>query len=247
MEWKSLIAGLVFTMGIYAVKCGIGLACGFVEHEKSGRRLVFTGCAVLAYSLLFGGSYLLLTRVNLLNQLLIVQRWAEWAMTVHLGMATLLLVWGSVLLKRPVDEGGPVRGWWLFALPCPVCMGVILLTVAFVIGFFPERSLEMTSVAWGVFMAIGSISFLVSRALGDRFERPHYFMGTMMVLAALWFLLSVLVVPHVSELPDVFAMASNATDSNRGEGVTSICVTIFSLCLFWAGGYLERFFCNHSA
>jgi len=246
MEWKSLIAGLVFTMGIYAIKCGIGLACGFVDHEKTGHRIYFVSGAILAYALLFGGSYLLLTHVNLLNQLLIVQQMVEWAMAVHLAMATLLLVWGSSLLKQPTAEAGPVRGWWLFALPCPVCMGVILLTVAFVMGFYPEKSIEMTLVAWGVFVSVGSASFLVSRALGDRFRRPHHFMGTMMVLAALWFLLSVLVVPHVSELPDVFAMASNSAASTHSDGGASLWVIVSSLCLFVAGIYLDTVFCNHS-
>ncbi|WP_300669935.1 DUF2162 family putative transporter [Desulfoluna sp.] len=242
MEWKSLIAGLVFTMGIYAAKCGIGLACGLVEHEKKGRQFVFIGTAVFAYTLLFGGSYFLLTRVNLLNQFLIVQHLVEWAMVVHVAMATLLLVWGIALLKKPTDEKGAVRGWLLFAFPCPVCMGVVLLTVAFVIGFFPERSLEMTAMAWGVFAAVTLVSFWVARSLGDRFHNPHHFMGTMMVFAALWFLLTVLIVPHVSELPDVFAMASSTTDTARPKGHVSFWVIVLLCALFSVGVYGDRFF-----
>lgn len=71
-------------------------------------------------------------------------------------------------------------------------------------------------------------------------------MGTVMVLGALWFLLSVLVVPHVSELPDVFAMASSSVATTSTEGGASFWVIISSLCLFVAGIYLDTVFCNHS-
>jgi len=242
MEWKSLIAGLVFTLGIYAVKCGIGLACGCVGQEERWRQRAIIGAAALAYTFLFAGSYLLLTRVNLLNQLLIVQNLVKWAMAVHVAMASLLLAWGTSLLKKPTTETGAVRGWLLFVLPCPVCMGVILLTIAFVIGFFPETAFAMTSMAWGIFAAVTTVSFFVVRSLGIRFYNPHHVMGTMMVLAALWFLITVLVVPHVSELPDVFAMASNTTESSRSPGNASIWVIISLCCLFGVGIGVDRFF-----
>ncbi|SCY37523.1 DUF2162 family putative transporter [Desulfoluna spongiiphila] len=245
MEWKSLIAGLVFTMGIYAAKCGIGLACGWAEQGNKGRQFTFLGAAALAYTLLFAGSYLLLTRVNLLNQLLIVEHLVKWAMAVHAAMASLLLVWGTALLKKPSTETGPVRGWLLFALPCPVCMGVILLTVAFVISFFPETAFAMTAMAWGVFAVVASAGFFIARGLGERFDTPHHVMGTMMVFAALWFLLTVLVVPHVSELPDVFAMASSATDAARDPGSAPLWVLVFGCCLFSAGVCADRFIHTH--
>ncbi|VFQ46781.1 DUF2162 family putative transporter [Desulfoluna butyratoxydans] len=243
MEWKSLIAGLVFTMGMYAAKCGIGLACGWTQRES--RRLSFIAVAALAYTLLFAGCFLLLTRVNLLNKLLIVEHLVKWAMAVHAAMASLLLVWGSALLKKPAEGTEPVRGWLLFALPCPVCMGVILLTIAFVIGFFPENALAMTAMAWGIFAVVASVGFLATRCLGTRFAPPHHVMGTMMVLAALWFLLTILVVPHVSELPDVFAMASGAADSARGGENASITTAIVACCLFGGGIFLDRFFHTH--
>lgn len=242
MEWKSLIAGLVFTMGIYAAKCGIGLACGWGEQKKKRRLVGFTVGAVLAYALVFAGSYLVLTRVDLVNQLLVIQGLARWAMAVHGAMASLLFVWGLFLLKRPIRARGAVRGWWLFALPCPVCMGVILLTLAFGIGFFPEKSLEMTSLAGGVFAMVATASFLIARSLGDRFVTLHHFLGTMMVLTALWFLLTVLVVPHVSELPDVFAMASHAAGSLQEQAGAQPRV-VFLLCgLFGVGVCWDRFF-----
>ena len=240
MEWKILIAGLVFTLGMYAVKCGIGLAEGVVGHEKRGQSLIFAG-ALITHTLVFGGSYLVLTRVDLLNQYLRAQEMARWFMTVHLLLATLLLTGGSSILKQPIDEGKSMRGGWLFLLPSPICMGVILLIIAVLMGFSPERALEITSVAWIVFVVVASVSFAMARRMDTGFQRSQYLLGLVMVLTALWFLLSVLVVPHISELPDVFAMASHGSVLNE-KAADGLCwPVISSLCLFCAGVVSDRF------
>lgn len=236
MEWKSLVAGLVLVLGMYAIKFGVGLASGFSTESPSRRRLALAA-STAAYTLLFLISSVFLTRVDLLKQLLVMQQVAKWAMTMHWVMASLLLTWGIHLLSRRGSDHMATRAWILYAMPCPVCSGVILLTTASLLGFFPEHGTFAVFMAWALFMGLAVVAFLLSRYAGG-IVAPAHLLGLMMVLSSLWFLLSVLVVPHVSELPELYALAGKTPD------VSASAWLVLPLLLFGAGVCLDRFDLN---
>ena len=67
MEPKSLFLGLTFTIGVFALKSGVGLHYFFTQrHSLKGQILLSIGSA-LAYFFIFFISYLILKKINVID------------------------------------------------------------------------------------------------------------------------------------------------------------------------------------
>ncbi|HET98400.1 MAG TPA: hypothetical protein ENN98_06875 [Desulfurivibrio alkaliphilus] len=207
MEIKSLILGLVFTMGVFAVKSGAGLGHGLRRQAGVRRNLLVAGGFVWGYLLLFALAWLMVVRFDFLAHLQTVMTLAAGGMLLHFLLAALLLVWGVVLLqKRGHQPAVAGRGWLLLALPCPVCFAVILFSMAFLDNLLPGNPWLIAWLAGG-FMAVSLGSGLFFFFLSQKLDGQG--LGMVMVLAALYFLVTIAIVPQFGDLERIYRISSN--------------------------------------
>lgn len=206
MELKSLIVGLVFSVGIFAVKSGAGLSY-LLKRESRLRQRFSALCGFLfSYGLAFVLAWFVVGWIDLPAHLETVMLFAKNGMTAHFLLAALLLAWGVALLKKSGERAGRSHGWLLLALPCPVCFSVILCSGAFLHSLFPENPWLF---AW---LFTGFMSMSLVSALGFVLftkGNAEQGLGRIMVLAALYFLVTVAVVPQFGDLERIYRVSKS--------------------------------------
>lgn len=240
MLYKSLILGVVFSIGIFAVKSGVGIAY-VAGKKKSVRDILFVVLLyALAYAAVFGIAASILPRFDPVRHLGAIQAFIGSGMIVHLALAALMLAWGILLLKgkktSSAIDSHRSRAWLILALPCPVCITVILFSSAFLITCFPDHPTIIVFTLYLAFVSVG----LVSLALAYRFQRwamvsSEALLGAAMLLVAAYFLVSVTVMPQFAELDKVYRLASHAGDSPSVNGFHLIMMAAFAIAAFGAG------------
>ena len=95
MVYKSLILGILFGIGIFAVKSGVGLAYVCGRQSSSGRRAATLSVFAGLYGLVFLAMFLLLGWIDPVGHLPAIQRFLQSGMLVHLAMAGLMAGWGK--------------------------------------------------------------------------------------------------------------------------------------------------------
>jgi predicted transporter len=241
MEYESLILGVLFSIGIFAAKSGVGLSYVLGGRKMAGAKAAVLLLFLLAYGVVFAGVAWGLSRMNLLAHLEGVQAFLRSGMIIHLGMAALMVIWGWVLLTRPVRTGGSSRGWVLLAVPCPVCVAVILFSAGFLIACFPEAPGRVVA---GLYLAFVLVSFLV---LGGIFllrrgggGSSESFLGGAMMLIAVYFIMSVTVMPQFADVEDVYRLAMNQGRTGAPE-ISHLMTFLIIFVSAFAGGFGYRY------
>lgn len=239
MLYKSLIFGVLFGIGIFAAKSGVGL---FYLMERvstrwgrPGRILVF----LCLYGLVFACVALGLRRIDPLAHLEAIQVFLESGVQIHLLLASLMCVWGVLLLRRPHRHGDTGRGslgWLLLVLPCPVCVSVIMLSMAFFLSLFPEHFFR---VAVGLYLSFALISAAVTGLLflfGRLTDQgADTLLGGAMVLLGVYFLLSMAILPQFAEVETIYRLASYRPPEHASQTVQYLVLAVLTLLPFLAG------------
>ena len=103
MELKSLLLGLAFSLGIFAVKSGAGLA-SLIQQETGPKRWVILCCCQASYLLSFLLAWFLIRQGNLMEHLEEFMLFLQNGMTLHCLLAALLLLWGSGTFKTATKK-----------------------------------------------------------------------------------------------------------------------------------------------
>ncbi|NNK00146.1 MAG: hypothetical protein HKP58_07010, partial [Desulfatitalea sp.] len=148
MIYKSLILGILFSIGVFSVKSGVGLSYYLFQTVSKRTRLGTYVLSAGAYLLVFLASVLILKKIELIRHMDVVQDFVQSGMLIHLIMAAMLMVWGVVLLKRDGTLHQKSKGWLLLAAPCPVCAIVIFFSVGFLMTCFPDFPMGVTLVLY---------------------------------------------------------------------------------------------------
>ena len=216
MVMKSLILGVLCSVGIFAVKSGVGLSYCIAGNSRIRAKVGSFALFSLSYLLLFGSVVLLLQNVDLVSHLDTVQRFLQSGMLVHLVIAVLMIGWGILLLKNNHETHAKSSGWMLLALPCPVCFTVILFSAAVLLAYWPEHFLRTAMLFYLAFMTISLLTPVFAHFFGRKSKgSPNSFLGGAMLLIAVYFLLSATIMPQFGELDQIYRMASY-----QGEGET---------------------------
>jgi predicted transporter len=236
MLYKSLILGVLFGIGLFAVKSGIGLSyLVSLRRRPWGKALALLLFAV-AYGLLFGLAALLLQHFDPVRHLEAIQTFLQSGMIVHLVMAGMMAIWGVVLLKRHHSHGAVSRGWLMLVMPCPVCAAVILFSAAFFASLFPD---SRWGVIWGLYLAFMLISLLamgIVHLLRHRMVQPsESFLGGAMLLMAVYFILSVTIMPQFADLDSVYRLARYQTDNAPRNIFGGVLLAIIAAAAFGTG------------
>ncbi len=211
MELKSLILGLVFSLGVFALKSGAGLAYLLSDQISRKQRLSRLAGFVGVYAAVFAGSWFLVCRSGFLFNLDNVSRLLESGMTLHFILAFLLLLWGVILLQQ--EPAGPEvksRAWLLLVIPCPLCFSVIVLSGAFLHNLMPRVSYLFFWLASG-FISLSLIWSGVLLRFGS--DHPEHDLGAVMLLAALYFLVTIAVVPQFAGIESIYRLSRSRTTS----------------------------------
>lgn len=236
MLYKSLILGVLFSIGVFAGKSGIGLAY-LLERTPSGKGKTLRLLAfALLYGLVFGLAAWGLLVFDPLAHLESIQRFLQSGMLVHLLMAGVMVAWGLMVLRKPHPHGRASRGWLLLTLPCPVCATVIVFSLAFGLSLFPEH---FHRVAGGLYLAFVAISLAttglmlgVSRVTSQSSETM---LGGAMILLGAYFLLSMAVLPQFTDVDKIYRLASARVSSHPQELVTLLPMAALTVLSFLAG------------
>jgi predicted transporter len=243
MEFKSLVLGLVFGLGVFAVKSGIGLGAliGAIDQPRR-RRLAALG-HLLAYLILFGLGALLLRQISLVDYFPRVQSLFRVGTTLHLLLAVALGGWGLALLfGHRTKTGWQRRGWLLLSLPCPVCATVIVLETALVMQFFPHRALLAVAAMATGFVSVQFLTALVLRRglrqTGKEEGGGERTLGLLMVLLSAYFVLAACLMPQFAQIDRIYRLCG-AGDGFRGEG-NQLLVTLFAMAAVAGVGMVLR-------
>ncbi|MCG8616775.1 MAG: DUF2162 domain-containing protein [Desulfobacterales bacterium] len=238
MELKTLVLGIFMSTAAFALKSGGGLAYLFIKSPGGLKRLKLSLLFALGYGLVFGGAALLIHHIDLTAHLDLLQAFFKSGMTIHFVLAGLLLVWGIGLLRKDHGTGEKrSRTWMALVIPCPVCFSVILLSMGFVTALYPDAPLV------GLTLYLGFISVSLIAAFGGAWLArgngaegfAEQSLGALMLYLAVYFLLSVIVVPQFSDLDRIYRISlSDVPVSLTADKawVTGIALTALAIGFF---------------
>jgi predicted transporter len=236
MLYKSLILGILFGIGLFAVKSGIGLSYLLSRQPRLGSKALVLLVYAIGYGLVFGLAALLLHHIDPLRHLAAIQTFLRSGMIVHMIMAGSMAVWGVLLLKRPHIHGASSRGWMLLVLPCPVCTAVILFSSAFLVSLFPD---SRWGAIWGLYLAfllMGLSTMGIAHLMRSRAALPsESFLGGAMLLMAVYFMLSVTVMPQFADLDSIYRLARYQTEKAPRNVSGGFLLAIAAAAAFGAG------------
>lgn len=238
MELKSLFLGLTFTIGVFALKSGVGLHYFFTQrHSLKGQIILSIGSA-LTYFFIFSISYLILKKINMIDYYNAFQGLFRSGMYIHFFMAVSLIVWGIYLFKKKDERHKESNAFWLLIIPCPVCTAVVFLTTAFLMAYFPHIGLFAVMGAYLFFILINFVTIL-SLALWNIMAdvTPEHTLGTAMLFIATYFILSIIIMPQFSDIDKIYRIAAY-----RGEeasmNMRDILFFLAAVSTFFMTGYL---------
>jgi predicted transporter len=207
---KTLFIGLVFAMGMFALKSGVGIHYLLTRKQGKVTKVISFILFALTYLLLFLVSSLILQRVDLMTHFATVQKFLQSGMLVHIIMAAGLAAWGIILLKRKEQISAHASyGWLALIVPCPICLTVIFLSVAFIVAYFPDAGHLAVIWAYIVFMGIALFTVLGMTLWGIKSSStPEADMGAAMLIIAVYFFLSVIIMPQFGEMDSIYRIAA---------------------------------------
>ncbi len=209
MEYKSLFLGFLFAIGIFAVKSGAGSYYYLAKQGRTSKKAAFVIIFSLVYFLVFGLSAILIQQTDILKLFLLLQSFISWSMNIHFLIAAGLIVWGWFLLKSSGEKNKKSMGWLALIIPCPVCITVIFFTLAFLISFFPGAAVQATLIAYAGFIVIHTLTlFGLNLLVGKSVSAPELTLGGAMLIVAVYFLLSVFIMPQFADLDRIYRLAA---------------------------------------
>ncbi|CAN2046135.1 DUF2162 [Candidatus Magnetomoraceae bacterium gMMP-1] len=223
MELKSLILGLSFTLGIFAIKSGVGLNYFLSQKKNLKSRLIFFSFYSLIYFAIFMLSSWFLRKIAIASYFDSMQSLLKSGMLIHFIMAGLLLLWGVLFLKgkhrhnlelKNGDSGGFQKkekysfGWLVLVIPCPVCVTTIFFSVGFLAAFFPDSGHWPVFLAYNGFILIALLSIIITNFLQSKSgQSPEFILGSAMIMIASYFLLSMILIPQFGDVDKIYRLA----------------------------------------
>jgi len=209
MELPSLVLGIGFSTGIYAMKTGLGLQHYLEQENRRGRRLAVCFACLAAYGLLFAALAAVVRHWDGAAPVQDIQAFLNHGMLIHFVMAALMLFWGLALLKTRHPGEKQSLGWLALVIPCPVCLTVVFLSVAFLVAYFPEAWGRAVIILYGSFLALCLLSLRLMRWWRRRATgSPEAALGAAMVVISAYFILSVIIMPQCAGLDEAFRLSA---------------------------------------
>jgi predicted transporter len=242
MAYESLIMGVLFSIGIFAIKSGVGIAYAIGTQEKKRAKVGAFMLFAIAYGLVFVAAAMVLTIIDPVRHLDVIQSFIRSGMLVHIIMAGLLMGWGLLLLKRSGAYREKSKGWLLLAVPCPVCITVIFFSAGFLLTLFPNTPKSIVSALYSAFVLINLATVVVISLLRKGRTLPaESLLGGAMILIALYFFISVTVMPQFADVDKIYRLALYHGKTPLRKVVHLVPFTIMVAAAFIGGfGFMSK-------
>jgi predicted transporter len=240
-EFKSLLLGLIFALGIFSVKSGCGISYLVSRRPSFFSKATAFALVTATYLLLFVGSWHICKTVDLVSHFNRLKSLFESGMTLHVLMAGGTLLWGISLLKDRENSHLKSYGWIALVVPCPVCTSAIFFTTGFLVAFFPGDSFSAVMGAYAVYLVIALLTISVL-ALSVRLTdaTPERVLGLAMLFVSAYFFLSVLVAPHFQELERIYRVARHGSRESIGNASEAMLLGFLAIFAFASGFVLKK-------
>lgn len=223
--------GTLFSLGIFALKTGFGLAFGRV-----GIRGV--AVALTAYALLF--TLLAPLAVGLTAPLAALLNRGPW---LHLLMAAGLIAWGLWVLfttgsasqAKRNRQGRFLRPALLLILPCPVCLSAMLFSTGTALALLPLPPLPVGGLLGLAFAALTLLFYRAARP--GRGEHPEVPLGLAMIAIGLYFVASLGLPAKIEEARLAYGAFLDHGQSASGNDMAALLLTLLAAALT---GYLLK-------
>jgi len=214
MDIKSIILGIAMSLGIFAVKTGIGQYYFIAQIANKWKRLLLLILLNFAYFAVFILSFVLIINIDFLEYFNEIQLFFKSGMTIHIVMAFFMFYFGWKMIKA--DNITPQLGkknysLLLLIIPCPVCSSAIFLTTAFMINIFPDKMLYSFGICWGVFFLITMFTLLILK-LHKSQKNINAFIGELMLLISMYFFFNIAVSPNFKDMEKIYRISKYEGD-----------------------------------
>jgi predicted transporter len=241
MAYENLIMGVLFSIGFFAVKTGVGISYVVAGQKKKWAKASAFLLFALSYGLVFVAAAIILSMIDPVRYLAAIQSFVRSGMIVHVIMAGLLMGWGVLLLKGGSGDGKKSKGWLLLAVPCPVCITVIFFSAGFLFAVFPDTPKSAVLVLFLSFVLINLVTMGVIGLYRKRQTVPaESFLGGAMLLLALYFIISVTIMPQFADVDKIYRLAMYKCQTPAQKAVHLVPFSILSAVAF-IGGYGFKF------
>lgn len=237
MAYQNLIFGILFSIGIFAVKSGVGISY-FVagrkkKRAKAGAFLLFA----FTYFFAFAAAAIVLERMDPVRHLAAIRTFIQSGMIVHLVMAGTMMAWGVILLKQKNGSRSDSKGWLMLAVPCPVCVTVIFFSAGFLITCFPNAPKLVVLALYLTFVLVNLITmgFITLHRRKRQAMPPESFLGGAMLLIAVYFFLSVTIMPQFADMEKIYRLAMYQGQTHSQARLHSIPFSILTAAAFITG------------
>ncbi|MDI6773851.1 MAG: DUF2162 family putative transporter [Verrucomicrobiota bacterium] len=239
------IVGCLIALSSFGIKVGLGLAAAlFDDTAPFSRRWGFLAAVFGIYAAVFVCVYLTAKWTSLPALFGFLIGAARYGMWIHIGLAFALLAWGVVLLRGPScvrGHSGASRGRWLLVMPCPVCATVILGAGLVGRQLFLLPAGIVSLLLGAMFLGLALLAVLAALPFRRQIAAARdTFMGVVMTIAAVFFLLTILVAPIYMETREVFTLARQAKKDTAPGQTDTLMLTGISAALFAIGFFAQR-------
>ena len=226
--------GIAFTIFIFAGKAGL------VADTTNIRVLKILGLTLIygALAFLMGVA---LKVFNPLDYFQFFQKFMSYGVLAHLFLSIGLMAWGVYNIKSYMNQRLDQRSktGYLLMLPCPVCLSAMLLSCSIFVAITGVDALKAGGLMDLIFMVVIAGVALVTRRVMriDKEGAPGpVLLGFVMILAGLYFAVSVIVVPVYSQSKVFFSTASNIVPPSislkEAAGILAVSGLFFGLGFF---------------
>lgn len=205
-------------MATFAVKTGVGWGYLWLRCPRR-KRVLASALLLLVYAALFTLAFWLVRRANLIERYDIFLPLWQRGFMIHWIVAALLFAWGMILLRRSAPHcEGHSRGWLALVVPCPVCMGVIFISVSLMFLYFPEQSSSALLSLFAAFVVLAAASgILMIRSAGSGGDRSESSLGIFMMLISSYFIVSALVMPNFADIGRIYRLSVYAGEVRNAD------------------------------
>ena len=217
------IGGMLFSLGIFALKVGLGLAYGKVGLKGIAATLA-------GYLALF--MVIALAAEQAIRWLEPLLRQGVW---LHSLLATGLIAWGMYIIGRRTSDRHGAGARLLLIIPCPVCLTAICFSTWAALNAI---RLPAPLVGLGLGLVFGVLTSGVWLAARLRLGQPSQApLGLAMVVIGLYFIASLFLPARIKEAQEMygsFIMENAVTESSAGMGALAL-LPVLLLIGFFAG------------
>ena len=224
------IGGTLFTLGVFAVKAGLGLAYGRVGAKG-------TALALAAYITLFIAMALLAEKLSGLLLPLLAK-----GPYLHIAMAAGMIAWGLFAIARPAGshqacgkDGDVAVPALLLILPCPVCLAAMTFSTASALAVI---KLPPALIGTGIGAAFASLAIFVRLIAGaGRSEKTGASLGLVMIAIGVYFLASLFLPAKIEQAVSIY---SSFTGGGGGADINSSAGVLLILLASVGIGYFRK-------